>query len=363
MRRTGTATASLLAAMTLPHTFRTGIERTFTCSDGLKLAAKYWKHSTSTTGSTISTSQNVASTSTSNKINNRRILCLHGWLDNCASFHLLAPSLVNGDGQCGPSAVEVLALDFPGHGLSSHKSADGPTSLLSEYCFYVNEAINQMEWDKYTLVGHSMGAGISVIMAAAFPERIESLVLLEGVGPLCRDPNDSAKHVRQSIEKRMISNKTLYKDGFHSPRRGRIYSDKTMAVKTRMQTAKLSPGNQYLSREAAEIMVERALVRADGTKESLSTSVSFRHDPRLMWPSLQYTTQEQLNAFWDNIICPTMLVEAQDGWPISSSLRDAAEAKLKLRTRTTLPGSHHNHADPETATEVIDEVKRFLHGL
>ena len=107
-------------------------------------------------------------------------MCLHGWLDNCASFHLLAPSLVNHSKE-QRLASEVVALDFPGHGLSSHKSADNPTALLAEYCYYVSEAAEQLQWDKFSLVGHSMGAGVSVIMAAAFPDKIQSLVLLEGV--------------------------------------------------------------------------------------------------------------------------------------------------------------------------------------
>lgn len=44
------------------------------------------------------------------------ILCLHGWLDNASSFDLVAPSLIK---SCPVPAV-VIALDFPGHGLSAH---------------------------------------------------------------------------------------------------------------------------------------------------------------------------------------------------------------------------------------------------
>eukprot|EP00816_Leptocylindrus_hargravesii_P002497 CAMPEP_0196805430 /NCGR_PEP_ID=MMETSP1362-20130617/5182_1 /TAXON_ID=163516 /ORGANISM="Leptocylindrus danicus, Strain CCMP1856" /LENGTH=331 /DNA_ID=CAMNT_0042178333 /DNA_START=23 /DNA_END=1018 /DNA_ORIENTATION=+ len=327
------------------------MERSFVCSDGVKLAGKLWSNKNE------ADSSSDASTS--------KIICLHGWLDNCASFHLLAPSLVHDDDtntekQKRFSNTEVLALDFPGHGLSGHKSADGPTMLLAEYCFYVNEALEQMQWDEYTLVGHSMGAGVSVIMAAAWPEKVKSLVLLEGAGPLARNARDSAKHVRLSVEKRITSNKTLYGDDPISGMKrsgGRVYADVSRAVDARMQTARLSPGKQYISEEAARIMVERATIPA-GTEGS--SSVRFRHDPRLMWPSLQYNTQEQVQAFWDEISCPTLLVQAEDGWPMPASGVESLKNKFKLTEHVKLPGSHHHHADPNTASAVIEQVRNFL---
>ena len=43
------------------------------------------------------------------------LLCLHGWLDNAASFQPLMPYLAD---------YHVIAIDWPGHGLSSHRSED-----------------------------------------------------------------------------------------------------------------------------------------------------------------------------------------------------------------------------------------------
>lgn len=360
-------TASLLALSTLSsqQPFLKGMERTFVCSDGVKLAGKLWSNKRDGDGT-------ASSSVLSDDASTSKIICLHGWLDNCASFHLVAPSLLNGytksssdeenDRQQPFSNTEVLALDFPGHGLSGHKSADGPTMLMAEYCFYVNEALQQMQWDEYTLVGHSMGAGVSVIMAAAWPEKVKSLVLLEGAGPLARNARDSAKHVRLSVEKRISSNRTLYGDDAsknNGMKRsgGRVYADISKAVDARMQTARLSPGKQYISEEAARVMVERATVPA-GVEGS--PNVTFRHDPRLMWPSLQYNTQEQVEAFWDDISCPTLLVQAEDGWPMPASGVEHLKSKFKLTDHVKLPGSHHNHADPSTAPAVIEHVRNFL---
>lgn len=96
-------------------------ERTFTCSDGVKLVVKSWSK----------TGDSELSYNTPTK----KILCLHGWLDNAASFNRLAPLLLDSEQEHQKKPMEILALDFPGHGLSGHKSVDGPPQLLAEVSY------------------------------------------------------------------------------------------------------------------------------------------------------------------------------------------------------------------------------------
>mmetsp|Transcript_25293 Transcript_25293/g.30596 ORF Transcript_25293/g.30596 Transcript_25293/m.30596 type:complete len:331 (-) Transcript_25293:100-1092(-) len=314
------------------------IERSIICSDGVKLSAQHWISESPT--------------------NDHKIICLHGWLDNSASFHLLAPALTKRG-----LASEILALDFPGHGLSSHKSPDAPPQLLAEYVFYVMETASRHHWDKFTVIGHSMGAGVSVVLSAAFPEKVTSLVLLEGAAPLARNARDFSKHVRNAVEKRSAANKVLYVESPPSAaqhlKSARIYANLETAANIRVNTARLSPGRQYISKDAARVMVERATVPAPSGGEA----VIFRHDPRLQWPSLQYSTREQVEGLLEDIQCPTCFLQAEHGWPIDKRSMEGIKRRLELKAYHKLPGSHHFHADPDTAGDVIDRVEDFLTSL
>ena len=274
----------------------------------------------------------------------RKILCLHGWMDNCRSFHYLAPNLISHL----PDA-EVVAIDLPGHGWSSHKSADGPPMMIAEASYYVAETVNALNWQNtFTLVGHSMGAAISVIYAAAFPEQVNKMVLLDGFGPFVRDPSDVSNHLRSHIERR------LKQRDIKELTTSRVYPSIHDAVETRRKTATMAPGKLYLSQEAALELVTR------GTREAGGGGVQFRHDPRLQWPALQYFTIEQTEALYRHLQCPTCLITGKDGWPFDKDLVDRAKLLIKPTVDVLLPGSHHLHADPDTSDVVLQHILRFL---
>lgn len=335
------------------------------CTDGMQLAAKHLPPP-------------LASTDSSDE----RILLLHGWLDNAATFDSLAPQLNSRLNR------EVLALDFPGHGHSSHKSVDGPTQLISEYAYYVSEVLTKLNWigddgpekkPGITIVGHSMGAAVTLIYAAAFPDQVSRIVLLEGAGPLARNPTDISRHVRSSITRRLKSNKTLFPQDPEGGKaalfqgRKKIYESFNSAVAARKKTAELVPGNQWISTEAAAAVVRRATIPSselashDATKaggEEISSEydgpVVFRHDARLTWPSLQYFSKDQVQALYRDVQCPSCLILADDGWPEDDWTGDAITSLLQPKVSITLPGSHHFHIDPDTADAVTEAVIDFL---
>lgn len=356
------------------------MEIVLTCSDGMKLAAqKYIPTIEGNHGDGAAFANEIATSSSRRR---HRILCLHGWLDNCRSFAAFAPALVdrlsfrrqleNRESEKNKYVrdnrvdVELIALDFPGHGQSDHKH-DVPL-VLAEYACYVAEVLQTLEWtiahgDKAgdnknkndwetttttTLIGHSMGAAVACFYAAAFPECVQTLALLEGAGPLARPAPLRAQHVRHHILKR-LNQKTNQK----SPR---IYPDLETAVRVRCQNVRNFPGNQTLSVSAAREMVLRGTVADDD-----SGGWKFRHDPRLQWPSLQYETPEQVDALYATLSnTNTGLFLAKQGWPFDIARNQHSLELLQPNVFETLPGSHHFHADPETFEQVVERVAAFL---
>ncbi|KAF4023024.1 hypothetical protein G4228_014579, partial [Cervus hanglu yarkandensis] len=76
------------------------------------------------------------------------VLCLHGWLNNANSFDRLIPLL--------PKDFHYVAMDFGGHGLSSHYSQGFPyyhQNFVSE----VRRVAAALKWNRFSLLGHSFG--------------------------------------------------------------------------------------------------------------------------------------------------------------------------------------------------------------
>jgi len=128
------------------------------------------------------------------------LLALHGWLDNAGSFAHLAPRLA--------ARWRVIALDLPGHGHSSHLAA-GASYHYVDYVQAVMAAADALELPRFSLLGHSLGAGIASLVAAARPERIKRLLLIEGLGPLGDDGTQTLERFRKALALREGRGKPL----------------------------------------------------------------------------------------------------------------------------------------------------------
>ena len=94
---------------------------------------------------------------------------LHGWLDHRGSFDLLAPLLPG----------RTVAVDQRGHGDSSWAGA-GAFYHFVEYLGDLDGLLRELRLPgPVRLVGHSMGGALSLLYAAARPELVAHVTLLD----------------------------------------------------------------------------------------------------------------------------------------------------------------------------------------
>ena len=113
--------------------------------------------------------------------------------------------------------------------------------------------------------------------------------------------------------------------------------------------------NVNLTREAAEALVARGTVEADG-----GSGVRFSHDLGLKKTALTSYTQDQLQAFLEAIRCPVLIVRPVDGVLIDDSAVDACLSWLRRGSVASVPGGHHAHADKTYLPAVIEALGEFL---
>ena len=264
-----------------------------------------------------------------------RVLALHGWLDNAASFVPLAAHL---------HGIELVAPDLPGHGRSAHLAPGADYSFAAAVHTALDIA-DALGWDTFSLLGHSMGAGISSLVAAGAPERVRRLVAIEALGALAEAPERTASRLREAVAAtRALPGKRL-----------RVFPDIALAVRARMQNVTGSA----LSEGAARLLVERGLAPARG--DDGSEGFAWSSDPRLTLPTMLRPSEAQIRDLVRGIACPTRVIHADPPQPyLPEPLRSERAALLPQGELVVLPGGHHLHM--ERPADVAAAIGDFLAG-
>jgi len=250
-----------------------------------------------------------------------RVLCLHGWLDNAASFIPLVPLL---------GEMDVFALDFPGHGHSDRRHPTARYHFI-DYLWDVEAVLNALQWQECHLIGHSMGAAVAAVYTSGAPERIRSLIMLDTLGPISVTAESSADRLRRSLFRSRMEER---------PPRQYPSIDDMVAARRRYSD---------LSETGARLICDRSA-------HKVADHYEWTNDPALNWISSLVMTNEQALSFLQNIESPVLSMIATHEAPWSSS------AKLEERRQTishgrheTISGHHHFHMDePEKIAETIE---------
>ena len=223
-----------------------------------------------------------------------------------------------------------MALDLAGHGRSQHRHP----SVVHHFIDWAPEVVavaDQLGWESFALIGHSMGAGISTLVAGTFPDRVQRLVLLEGAGPLAADADMAPAQLASAVEDEARAVAA-------SPR---LFPDLDAAVKARLRDSDLDT-------EAARMLVERGSEEVEG-------GVRFTHDPRLRTRSRTRLTENQALAFLAAIKCPVLAVRALQGWPFPEDSGDGEAEKDPGSRNGGNRGRSPRPPHPSRARRTVDQ--------
>lgn len=252
-----------------------------------------------------------------------KVLALHGWLDNAASFVPLSAHL---------HGIDLVAPDLPGHGRSAHLPAGADYSFAGAMDAVLDIA-DALQWDRFALLGHSMGAGIGSLLAAACPQRIARFVAIEALGALAEAPERTVARLREAVAaRRALPGKRL-----------RVFADVDIAIAARMLA-------NALSEPVARLLVERGLVAVHGGH-------AWSSDPRLTLPTPVRMTEAQVHDLVAGIACPTRVIYADPAQPyLPDPLRRDRAALLPHGDMIVLRGGHHLHMeDPAAVATAIGD--------
>lgn len=242
-----------------------------------------------------------------------KLLALHGWLDNAASFIPLQREL---------AGFDLVALDLPGHGASAHR-LPGYDYVFVDWIHDVLDVLDALGWEHAMLLGHSMGGAIASLVAAAVPARVERLALIEALGPISGKPEEAGERLRKAVPARRA---------LRTDKPARVIASVEAALAARLAATPMRP-------DCAELIVRRNL-RVAGS------GVAWRSDPRLMLPGHVRTDEAVIQDWLRHIECPTLVIAA-DPAPsyFRPEVRDARLAQLRDARVEVVAGGHHLHME------------------
>jgi pimeloyl-ACP methyl ester carboxylesterase len=202
------------------------------------------------------------------------VLCVHGLTANCRCWDVIAASLAPEN--------NILAMDLRGRGLSDKPSAGYSLQHHIQDIFCVLDDLKQ---ERIVLMGHSLGAYISLAFAANYPERTEKIILMDGGGQLTQDQWDKVTlAIKPSLD-----------------RLGQVFPSFAAYVANMKLAPFLQPWSQALE----------DYFRYES--EAVEGGVRSRINPANIMEEAQNIRQEAPSKYYSKVVCPVLILRATDG--------------------------------------------------
>jgi len=255
------------------------------------------------------------------------VVFLHGWLDHSHTFDFVLEHL--------PASWRLVLLDFRGMGRSAWLPS-GAHYQFPDYLADVEAVLHATGLEAAHFVGHSLGGIVATAYAAARPERVLSVSLIESLGPSGGSPDNALPRLRGFLQ-----------DRERAPHRKRYPSVEVAAARMRENNPSLpEPLALHMARHGTEPVEDGVVFTFDPTHRR---RFGFGYD------------DAQWLAVSSGVTCPVQLLLGSEGFRLEEDRAQARMDALRhLRTPPLiLPGGHHVHLEqPEPVARALVE---FIH--
>jgi len=236
------------------------------------------------------------------------ILCVHGLTANCRCWDVMASSLTPEN--------KIIAIDLRGRGLSDKPSAGYSLQHHIRDIFCVLDDLKQ---ERIVLMGHSLGAFISLAFAANYPERTEKIILMDGGAQLTQDQWDKVTlAIKPSLD-----------------RLGQVFP----SFEAYVANMKLAPFLQPWSQALEDYFRYES--------EAVEGGVRSRINPAHILEEAQNIRQEEPEQYYSKVTCPVLILRATDGifsnddLVLPESAVDRMVSDIPEALRVDIKGTNH----------------------
>jgi pimeloyl-ACP methyl ester carboxylesterase len=256
------------------------------------------------------------------------LVLVHGGRDHARNWDNVAAALRD--------HFHIIAPDLRGHGDSAW--AIGSQYSMPDYVLDLNQLLRHVDKEPVTLVGHSLGGGIVLHYTGIYPERIQKVAAIEGMGP------PPGMVVDKPVEERM--DQWIATMGDLATRTPRKYETLAEAE------ARMKAANPHLSDEMARHLTLHGVVRME------DGSYAWKFDNYVRaWPPARYD-REGVHRLWSRISCPVLLFRGSESWA-EDPVKDGRALHIKDYEYEEIEGAGHwVHHDRFDAS--IGKLKTFL---
>lgn len=253
------------------------------------------------------------------------VVYLHGWADAGSTFQLVVDQLTG--------SWRVVAPDWRGFGRSTHECR---SYWFPDYLADLHALLEAYSPDQpLRLVGHSMGGNIASLYAGAMPERIRSLVNVEGFGLIDSNPAGAPRHYRDWLEAEARNADFSRYPDFDS-----------LAYRIRKRSPGMSAG------AAGFVAREWATQEPDG-------QIRLRADPRHKLPNPVLYRRAEARACWDATTAEVLMVSGARS-SFADRYAGSADDVYPEAARRVIPDAGHmlHFETPAALAAVIEEFFR-----